>query len=111
MRSRMFLAILVALVSAASLVLVAAPADAASLSTWQRLAQCESGGRWHINTGNGYYGGLQFTHSTWRGYGGGRYAYNANRASRDQQISVAEKVRRAQGWGAWPVCSRKIGVR
>jgi hypothetical protein len=107
----MFLATLVALVSAISLALVASPADAASLSTWKRLAQCESGGRWHINTHNGYYGGLQFSHSTWRAYGGGRYAYNAHRASRTQQIRIAEKVRRAQGWRAWPVCSHKVGLR
>lgn len=111
MRTRMFLASLVSLISAVSLALVASPANAASLSTWQRLAQCESGGRWHINTGNGYYGGLQFTHGTWSAYGGGRYAYNAHRASRTEQIRIAEKVRRSQGWGAWPVCSRKIGVR
>lgn len=111
MRSRMFLATLVALVSAISLALVVSPADAASLSTWKRLAQCESGGRWHINTHNGYYGGLQFSHSTWRAYGGGRYAYNAHRASRTQQIRIAEKVRRAQGWRAWPVCSHKVGLR
>jgi hypothetical protein len=90
---------------------VAAPADAASLKTWNRLAHCESGGRWHINTGNGYYGGLQFSASTWRAYGGKKYAAYAHRATKKQQIRVAERVLRAQGWRAWPVCSRKIGVR
>jgi len=89
----------------------AAPAEAASGRTWDRLAQCESGGRWHANTGNGYYGGLQFHPQTWRGYGGGAYASNAHRASRTQQIAIAEKVLRGQGWKAWPTCSRKIGVR
>lgn len=112
MRIRMFLAALVALMSAVMGVgLVAAPANAASLGTWNALARCESGGRWHVNTGNGYYGGLQFSHATWRAYGGARYASYAHRATKGQQIRIAEKVRRAQGWGAWPVCSRKIGAR
>ena len=111
MRTRMFLAAIVALISALGAVMVATPADAASLSSWKRLAQCESGGRWHINTGNGYYGGLQFSSGTWRAFGGGRYASNAHHASRTQQIRIAEKVRRVQGWGAWPVCSRKAGLR
>jgi len=92
-------------------VLAAGPADAATLRTWNRLAQCESGGRWHINTGNGYYGGLQFSPSTWRGFGGRRFAYNAHRATKAEQIRVAERVRRNQGWGAWPACSRKLGLR
>jgi hypothetical protein len=108
----MFLATVVALLAAVgSLLVTTSPAEAASLRTWKRLAQCESGGRWHINTGNGYYGGLQFSASTWRAFGGGRYASHAHRASRGEQIRIAEKVRRVQGWGAWPVCSRKIGLR
>ncbi|HEX6877218.1 MAG TPA: transglycosylase family protein [Nocardioidaceae bacterium] len=111
MRPRMFLATLVAFISALAPLFIASSAEAASLDTWRRLARCESGLRWHLNTHNGYYGGLQFSHSTWRAYGGGRYAYNAHRASRDQQIRIAEKVRRAQGWGAWPYCSRKVGLR
>jgi hypothetical protein len=111
MRSRMLLATVVALMSVLSLGLVAAPADAASLSTWKRLARCESGLRWHLNTGNGYYGGLQFSAPTWRAYGGRKYAGNAHRATRTEQIRVAERVRRSQGWGAWPSCSRKIGLR
>ena len=95
----------------ASPLLAVAPVEAASDRTWNRLAECESGGRWHINTGNGYYGGLQFSASTWRGFGGGKYARNAHRASREQQIRIAEKVQNVQGWGAWPSCSRQIGLR
>jgi LysM repeat protein len=91
-------------------IVVASPAQAASLSTWNRLASCESGGNWSINTGNGYYGGLQFSRGTWRAFGGGRYASTANRASRSEQIIIAEKVLDAQGWGAWPACSRKLGL-
>lgn len=88
----------------------AAPAEAASSSTWDRLAQCEAGGNWSISTGNGYYGGLQFSGGTWRAYGGGRYASSAHRASRSEQIAIAEKVLDGQGWGAWPACSRKLGL-
>ena len=91
--------------------LTAGSADAASQRTWDRIAACESGGRWHIATGNGFYGGLQFTASTWRAYGGGRYAALAHQASRIQQIRIAERVQHGQGWGAWPVCSRKVGLR
>jgi len=79
-------------------------------SVWDRIAACESGGNWAINTGNGYYGGLQFSSSTWLGYGGGAYAPTANLASREQQIAIAERVQAAQGWGAWPVCSVRAGV-
>jgi resuscitation-promoting factor RpfA len=85
-------------------------ASAADSGVWDRIAQCESGGNWHINTGNGYYGGLQFSAGTWRSYGGGSYAATADRATREQQIAVATKVQRAQGWGAWPVCSRRAGA-
>ncbi|WP_328428724.1 LysM peptidoglycan-binding domain-containing protein [Streptomyces sp. NBC_00443] len=85
-------------------------AAAADSGVWDRIAQCESGGNWHINTGNGYYGGLQFAASTWRAYGGTAYAPTADRASRDQQIAVATKVQRAQGWGAWPTCSARAGA-
>jgi len=89
---------------------LAGPAQAASGSTWDRLASCESGGNWSISTGNGYSGGLQFAGSTWRAYGGGAYASSASRASRGEQIAVAEKVLDAQGWGAWPSCSRRLGL-
>ncbi|MGA5362412.1 transglycosylase family protein [Streptomyces purpurascens] len=85
-------------------------AAAADSGVWDRIAQCESGGNWHINTGNGYYGGLQFAPSTWRAYGGTAYAATADQASRSQQIAVATKVQRAQGWGAWPTCSARAGA-
>jgi len=97
--------------AAAAPLLVAAPAaHAADNSTWDRVAQCESGGNWAINTGNGFQGGLQFTPSTWTGFGGGQFASSANYATRGQQIVVAERVLAQQGWGAWPVCSRNAGA-
>ncbi|HET9383375.1 MAG TPA: transglycosylase family protein [Streptomyces sp.] len=79
-------------------------ASAATTSEWDAVAQCESGGDWSINTGNGYYGGLQFSASTWASYGGTQYAASADRASKAQQIEIAEKVLAGQGKGAWPVC-------
>jgi len=103
--------LLVAVLAVVMVFATLTPAQAASRRTWQRLANCESGGRWHINTGNGYYGGLQFSAGTWRAYGGHRYARTANHASKTQQIRVAARVKHHQGWGAWPVCSRRIGVR
>jgi uncharacterized protein YabE (DUF348 family) len=84
--------------------------SSSSGSIWDAIAACESGGNWSINTGNGYYGGLQFSYSTWLAYGGGAYAQTANLASREQQIAIAERVQAAQGWGAWPVCSAQAGV-
>jgi uncharacterized protein YabE (DUF348 family) len=77
-------------------------------SVWDKLAQCESGGNWSINTGNGYYGGLQFSLSTWRAYGGKGYPHQA---SRDEQIRIAKKLQAAAGWGSWPACSSKLGLR
>jgi LysM repeat protein len=88
----------------------AGTANAADSSAWDAVAQCESGGNWAINTGNGFYGGLQFTRSTWIGYGGGSFASTADKASRDQQISIAEKVLSSQGSGAWPTCSRRANL-
>ena len=79
-------------------------------SVWDSIAQCESGGNWAINTGNGYQGGLQFNPQTWNAYGGGEYAASADQASREQQIAVAEKVQAAQGWGAWPSCTASLGL-
>lgn len=79
-------------------------------SVWDRVAQCESSGNWSINTGNGFYGGLQFTYSTWAGFGGQKYARTANLATKSQQIEIAQKVLRVQGPGAWPVCSVKAGL-
>ncbi|HEX2299779.1 MAG TPA: transglycosylase family protein, partial [Pseudonocardiaceae bacterium] len=96
----------------APLGLLAATGNAAAADggVWDRIAQCESGGNWHINTGNGYYGGLQFAASTWRAYGGTAYAPTADQATKDQQIAVATKVQRAQGWNAWPTCSGRAGA-
>lgn len=76
-------------------------------SVWDALAQCESGGNWAINTGNGYYGGLQFTHGTWGGYGG--YA-DANLAPREVQIEKASQIQAARGWSPWPACAAKLGL-
>ena len=90
--------------------LVTASSASASSNVWDRVAACESGGNWSINTGNGFYGGLQFTYSTWAGFGGQRYASRADRASKSQQIEIAQKVLRVQGPGAWPVCSRRAGL-
>jgi resuscitation-promoting factor RpfA len=84
-------------------------ANAATDEQWDNVAQCESGGNWHINTGNGYYGGLQFTQGTWVNYGGSGYASRADLATREAQIAIADKVLQSQGWGAWPVCSRYAG--
>lgn len=78
---------------------------------WDSIAQCESTGNWSINNGNGFSGGLQFTPSTWAAFGGTQYASGAHMASREQQIAVAEKVQAAQGWGAWPACTSKLGLR
>lgn len=83
--------------------LLAGPAQA-SEHDWSGVAQCESGGNWSTNTGNGFYGGLQFTAGTWNGYGGQQYASRADLASPAQQIAVAERVLGGQGRGAWPVC-------
>ena len=91
-------------VAIAAPLMAAGNASAATASEWDTVAQCESGGNWSINTGNGYYGGLQFSASTWAAYGGTAYAPQANQASKSQQIAVAEKVLAAQGKGAWPVC-------
>ena len=88
----------------------AGEAAAADSGVWDRIAKCESGGNWQINTGNGYYGGLQFSAGTWRAYGGTAYAATADRAGKSEQIAIATKVQRAQGWGAWPTCSARAGA-
>ena len=85
-------------------------ASAAEIPTWERLAGCESGNNWHINTGNGYYGGLQFSDPTWDAYKGPRMAERADRASKKAQIITGERTLDAQGWGAWPACSEKLGL-
>jgi LysM repeat protein len=97
----------VAGLATAGIALGAAPAHAAPTGVWDRVAACESGGNWSIDTGNGYYGGLQFSLATWHGYGG---SGNPADASRSAQIAIAEKVLAGQGWGAWPVCSIKAGA-
>ncbi|MCK8433073.1 peptidoglycan DD-metalloendopeptidase family protein [Streptomyces sp. D2-8] len=88
----------------------AGAAQAADVDTWNKVAACESTNNWSINSGNGFYGGLQFTQSTWEAYGGRAYAARADLASKDQQIAVAEKVLDGQGPGAWPVCSERAGL-
>jgi murein DD-endopeptidase MepM/ murein hydrolase activator NlpD len=86
-------------------------AQAADDSTWDRIAACEAGGNWHINTGNGFYGGLQFQQSTWVEYGGLNFAARADLATREEQIFVAEKTLQGQGWDAWPTCSHQVNAR
>lgn len=88
----------------------AGTAHAADAATWNKVAACESSGNWSVNTGNGYYGGLQFTRSTWEAYGGTRYAPRADLATRYEQIAVAEKVLDGQGPGAWPACAPRAGL-
>jgi hypothetical protein len=106
-------AVLATTVGAAAVVgtTFAVPADAASrMRVWDRVANCESSQRWHINTGNGYYGGLQFSASTWDAYHGHKYAAQANKATRAEQIEVARRVLAAQGPDAWPVCGPRAGL-
>lgn len=88
----------------------AAGAHAAPVSVWDKVAACESTNNWSINTGNGFYGGLQFTQSTWAGFGGTKYAPRADLATKAEQIAVAEKVLATQGPQAWPVCGPKAGL-
>ncbi|HVT20563.1 MAG TPA: transglycosylase family protein [Mycobacteriales bacterium] len=95
--------------TAAASVLAASSASAATDAQWDRVAQCESGGNWHINTGNGYYGGLQFAAHTWNSFDTKHYAPRADLASRAEQIDVANHVLAREGWGAWPVCSQYAG--
>ncbi|HZN83556.1 MAG TPA: transglycosylase family protein [Mycobacterium sp.] len=80
-------------------------------AVWDSLSKCEAGGNWAINTGNGFYGGVQFDQNTWERQGGLRYAPRADLATREEQIAIAEVTRARQGWGAWPVCSGRTGAR
>ncbi|NYF97893.1 transglycosylase family protein [Janibacter cremeus] len=89
---------------------VVASGAGASGTVWDRVAKCESTNNWSINTGNGYYGGLQFSFQTWKGFGGQKYAYTADRATKGQQIEIAQEVLKVQGPGAWPVCSVRAGL-
>ncbi|MDO4898368.1 MAG: transglycosylase family protein [Rothia sp. (in: high G+C Gram-positive bacteria)] len=93
--------------AAATLVAPVSSANAAPLEAWEALAQCESGGNWAINTGNGFYGGLQFTQSSWNAAGGTGSPANASKA---EQIRVAENLLQMQGWGAWPACSASLNL-
>ena len=108
-RSKRFVGSVMAasIASVGAFVLMPTAANAADDSTWDALAECESGGDWSINTGNGYYGGLQFSLPTWEANGG---TGNPADASRAEQIRVAENVLATQGWGAWPSCSAQIGA-
>ncbi|MCZ4096591.1 transglycosylase [Streptomyces sp. SID13666] len=106
------IAVLTGMAALSPLAVLAAGGQAAAADSgvWDRIAKCESGGNWHINNGNGYYGGLQFAAGTWRSNGGTQYAPTADKASREQQIAIATKVQRSSGWGAWPVCARRAGA-
>ncbi|TQM32492.1 transglycosylase-like protein with SLT domain [Nocardia bhagyanarayanae] len=84
-------------------------ASAATDQEWDSLAACESGGDWSSNTGNGFHGGLQFSPGTWAAYGGVAYALTADKATREQQIAVAERVLAAEGWSPWAGCSAALG--
>ena len=98
------------LVAAIPMIAATATPSAAATSAWDKLAGCESGGNWRINTGNGYYGGLQFADGTWDGNGGGKYASRADLASRAEQIVVAAQIVDGGGWVAWPACSSRLGL-
>ena len=91
-------------------VVASGTANAWDVAVWDAVAKCESSGNWSINTGNGYYGGLQFSPSTWKAFGGQEYATNAHLATKAQQIAVARRTLYKQGPGAWPVCSVRAGL-
>jgi nucleoid-associated protein YgaU len=101
-------ALLTAGAAAVSVGVLAGPASAASPNDWDAVAQCESSGNWSINTGNGYYGGLQFSASTWAAFGGLEFAPRADLATKEQQIAVAERTLDVQGPGAWPTCGKAL---
>ena len=103
------LAAIAGALAVAPLALATGTANADGGVDWDAVAACESGGNWGTATGNGYYGGLQFTQSTWEGYGGTSYAPRADLASEAAQKTIANRVLASQGWGAWPVCSRDAG--
>ena len=102
--------VLASLALALGLVSLATPPASAASPVWDKVARCESGGNWKINTGNGYYGGLQFSARTWSGFGGGKYASRANKATKGEQIAIARRVLATQGPGAWPTCGRRAGL-
>lgn len=89
---------------------LSAPPSSPTYSVWDALAQCESGGNWSINTGNGYYGGLQFSYATWIDMGGGIYAEYPHQATREQQINIGQRLQTQSGWGQWPGCASSLGL-
>jgi LysM repeat protein len=107
-RAHLALAGSVTAAAALSMTALGGTAEAATAHNWDGVARCESSGNWSINTGNGYYGGLQFSYSTWLAYGGGAYARRADLATKAEQIVIAERTLRGQGIGAWPVCGRYL---
>jgi hypothetical protein len=114
-RRRRGAAAIAATLAATAIISSVSPAPAEAFTrhvgtVWGRVAACESSRRWYINTGNGYYGGLQFSRSTWAGYHGHKYAWTANNATRAEQIEVARRVLAVQGRGAWPVCGPNAGL-
>jgi LysM repeat protein len=108
--TKRLIGVLAALALSLGLVALAAPPASAASTVWDKVARCESGGNWKINTGNGYYGGLQFSSQTWRGFGGGKYASKANKATKGEQIAIARRVLAGQGAGAWATCGRRAGL-
>ncbi|BCJ41017.1 transglycosylase [Actinoplanes ianthinogenes] len=104
------LSLVAAGVTGAGVLLAPATPALASSVNWDVVAKCESGGRWHINTGNGYYGGLQFSRGTWLSNGGGKYASTADKATKAEQIRIAEKLYAKRGLSPWPVCGKRSGV-
>ncbi len=109
-RNAKFVAPFVAAAAIPLLGAVSATNATAATNVWDALAKCESGGNWSINTGNGYYGGLQFSRRTWIAYGGGKYASRADLATKYEQIAIAKRTQASQGWNAWPGCNRKLGL-
>jgi nucleoid-associated protein YgaU len=110
-RVRLALVLATAGVTGAGILLgPATPAQAARQVNWDVVAKCESGGRWHISTGNGYYGGLQFSRSTWKSNGGTKYAPTADKATKAEQIAIANRLYAKRGLKPWPTCGKKAGV-
>lgn len=107
---RRALAILAGLALALGIALAGPVPAQAATTVWDKVAKCESGNRWHINTGNGYYGGLQFSPGTWKAFGGRKYGSQAHKATKAEQIAIARRVLAGQGPGAWPTCSRRAGL-
>ncbi|MCL2542847.1 MAG: transglycosylase family protein [Nocardioidaceae bacterium] len=107
---RLILGTMLMILSVASVAVLApaSSADAATVHQWKRVARCESGDRWHINTHNGYYGGLQISDHTWRAYGGHRWAHHASGASRWRQTRIANRILHHQGRAAWPTCGHRL---